>query len=293
MRRLHFLEYDPAFTDNPAAPYAVLPVPYERTVSYGRGTARAPAAILKASTHLEPFDEELLEPLNLRVQTLPPVDCRPGRHVFASLKRIAGGIMRQKRFLMTLGGEHSLTAPLVAAARDVYGRISVLQIDAHLDLRDIYQGRRDSHACVMRRIRELNVPVVHVGIRSLCAEEYQLVNDRRASIFWARALVDAPNTAWMDAAIARLGRRVYVTIDADGLDPACMPGTGTPEPGGLSWRQVTVFLRRLCAARTVVAADLVEVAPIAGTLVSEYTAARLAAKLMLYRDRSEAGGKND
>ena len=280
----HFLEYDPESVNNPDAPYAVLPVPYERTVSFGRGTANAPKAILDASREIERFDEELLKAPRLRVQTLPAIDCRDGseEQTLAAIRDAARGVLARRRFLMAFGGEHTITAPLVAAAQSVWDSLSVLHIDAHLDLRDEFRGSRLSHACVMRRVMDLAVPVVHVGIRSLCAEEYRLVIDRGLSVFWAHDIVRAVQDDWMEPIVRRLARRVYVSIDADGLDPAVMPGTGTPEPGGLAWHAITGLLRRVCAAREIVAADLVEVAPIPGTPVCEYTAARLAAKLMTY-----------
>lgn len=280
----HFLSYDPVCARQGHAPYAVLPVPYERTVSFGRGTARAPAAILKASAHIEDFDEELLQPLNLAVQTLPPVPCSRGRdeQVLAAIRQQAQRVMQRGQFLMTLGGEHTITLPLVAAANAVHGPLTVLHCDAHLDLRDHYTNTRLSHGCVMRRVLELSLPIVSVGIRSVCAEEYRLVQRLDLSVFWARKIARYPSAAWINSVLARLGKKVYITIDADCLDPALMPGTGTPEPGGLSWYALTALLRRVCAAREVVAADLVEVAPISGTVVSEYTAARLAAKLLLY-----------
>lgn len=280
----HFLEYDPANVNNPDAPYAVLPVPYERTVSFGRGTANAPRAILDASREIERFDEELLRAPGLRVQTLPAIECRKRTEAqtLAAIRTAAGAVLARRRFLLTFGGEHTISAPLVEAARAAWDGLSVLHIDAHLDLRDEFRGSRLSHACVMRRVMDLGVPIVHVGIRSLCAEEHRLVRDRGLSVFWARDIVRAGDDAWIESVVARLAPRVYVSLDADGLDPAVMPGTGTPEPGGLSWYAVTSLLRRVCAAREVVAADLVEVAPIPGTPVCEYTAARLAAKLLTY-----------
>ena len=281
---LHFLELDPENVNNPDAPYAVLPAPYERTVSFGKGTSNAPKAILTASKEIELFDEELLACPRLKVQTLPEVDCRTGseEQVLQELGDTARSIMARKRFLMTFGGEHTITAPLVEAAQSTWNSISVLHLDAHLDLRDQFRGTRLSHACVMRRVMELNIPIVHVGIRSLCEEEYQLVMDCGLSVFWARDIARTSTGAWIEQVAARLTKQVYVTLDADGLDPAVMPGTGTPEPGGLSWQAVTGLLRRVCSEHEVVAADLVEVAPIPGTPLCEYTAARLAAKLMAY-----------
>ncbi len=290
IRRPHFLDYDPGSTECPDAPYAVLPVPYERTVSFGRGTANAPRAILDASREIERFDEELLRAPGLRVQTLPAVDCRRGseREVLAAIREAARAVFARRRFLLTLGGEHTITAPLVEAAREAWDALCVLHLDAHLDLRDEFRGSRLSHACVMRRVLELGVPVVHVGIRSLCEEEHRLISEAGLPVFWARDIVAAPDHAWIEKIIARLARRVYVSLDVDGLDPGVMPGTGTPEPGGLSWRDVTALLRRVCAERAVVAADVVEVAPIPGTPVCEYTAARLAAKLLAYHAEPHA-----
>jgi len=289
IRSPHFLEYDPAWVHNPDAPYAVLPVPYERTVSYGRGTAHAPQAILDASNHLELFDEELLIAPCLRVQTLPETDCRSGteEQALQAIREAALSVMSRRRFLMAFGGEHTITAPLVAAARSVWKSLSILHLDAHLDLRNEYQGNRFSHACVMRRIMDMDVPIVHVGIRSLCEEEYRLVIDRGLCVFWARAMAKTGAEAWMEPAIASLSRQVYITMDVDSLDPSLMPGTGTPEPGGLSWQDVTGLLQRLCSAREVVAADIVEVVPIPGTPLCEYTAARLAAKLMTYNEQQQ------
>ncbi len=284
MHTPHFLEYDPACAHDSRAPYAVLPVPYERTVSFGRGTRRAPAAILEASRHIEPFDDELFLPLGLGVQTLPFVNCRSGADgkVLAAIRRAATAVMQKGQFLLTLGGEHTITFPLVAAAKAVYGDLTVLHFDAHLDLRDHYTGTPLSHGCVMRRVMELGTPIVSVGIRSICAEEYKLVKQQRLPVFWARNIVQTKNKAWIKAVLARLGKHVYISIDIDCLDPALMPGTGTPEPGGLGWYALTDLLRQVCAARRVMAADLVEVAPIPGTPTCEYTAARLATKLMLY-----------
>jgi agmatinase len=236
----HFLEYDPASVNNPNAPYAVLPVPYERTVSFGRGAARAPRAILDASREIERFDEELRRAPGLRVQTLPAIDCRRGsaQQVLAAIRKAARRVTARRRFLMTFGGEHTITAPLVAATRETWDSLSVLHIDAHLDLRDEFRGSRFSHACVMRRVLELGVPAVHVGIRSLCEEEYRLVNERGLSVFWARDIAEADNDSWMEIIISRLARRVYVSLDADGLDPAVLPGCcGAFAPSARWWRR--------------------------------------------------------
>lgn len=280
----YFLENGDEFADDERAPYAVLPAPYERAVSFSRGTGAGPLAILDASIQLELFDEELSRAPELRVQTLTAPDCQTGgaAEILARIGNAAAAELSAGRFLMTLGGEHSISAPLIAAAARTYPDITVLHLDAHLDLRDSYLGSPLSHASVMRRVMETGVPIVHVGIRSLCAEEYELIRARNLPVFWARDIVGANNDGWIEQIAARLGRRVYVSLDVDVLDPGIMPGTGTPEPGGLTYRAITRLLREICRCRTVVAADLVETAPIPGTVVSEYTAACLTAKLLAY-----------
>lgn len=289
-RHPFFLNIAPAAARDPRAPYAVLPLPYERTVSFGTGTARGPAAILRASREIEDFDEELRIPTALRVQTLP----RPrwaglsAVRALATIRRAAEPALRQGRFLLSLGGEHTITAPLVEAGRAVHGRLGVLQVDAHTDLRDAYRGTRLSHACVMRRVREMGVSTVHAGIRSCCREEYDLVRKRNIPVFWAADIARDNRNRWIRRAVDALPRKVYVTVDVDGLDPAVAPGTGTPEPGGLSWNQVTGLLREVFRRREVVAADIVEVAPIPGSYLTEFVAARLGARMLVYhrhRDR--------
>ncbi|MDO9541726.1 MAG: agmatinase [Kiritimatiellia bacterium] len=287
MPKYHFLEYDAKNICNPHAPFAVLPIPYEHSVSYGRGTAKAPAAILKASVQTELFDEEFFCPQGLRVQTLPAINCHgTNSGIFARIRRTAESVLRSGRFLMSFGGEHSITFPLVAAAQAVHKEISVLSLDAHLDLRDSYKNNCLSHACVFRRIMEINVPVTHVGIRSLCREEYDLVKRHHLNVYWAREILAAAGEGWIATLIAGMKNKVYISIDADVLDLAIMPGTGTPEPGGLSWQTVLTLLRRICLKRTVIAADIVEVIPLPNTPVCEYTAAKLALKLMTYSNYS-------
>ncbi|MGI6087170.1 MAG: agmatinase [Kiritimatiellia bacterium] len=280
----HFLENGAYYSQAEDAPYVVLPVPYERSVSFGRGTGAAPAAILAASTQLELFDEELLLAPNLTVRTLPAPDCRSGdtTQIMARIEAAAAPVLAAGRFLLAIGGEHSITAPLVTAAAKMHPDMSVLHLDAHLDLRNQYQGDPLSHACAMRRVMDLSVPIVHVGIRSLCEEEYKLVNQRRLPVFWWRDLATADGDAWIKAVMDRLSDRIYISLDIDVLEPGLMPGTGTPEPGGLTWLELTHLLRQVCRRHTVIAADIVETAPIPGSQVSEYTAARLAAKLMTY-----------
>lgn len=280
----HFLNIPRRAAADPKAPYAVLPVPYERTVSFGPGTVKGPAAILRASHELEDFDEELQIPVSIPVQTLPPAD---GHRLgdAAALTRIrarAAAAMESGRFLLSLGGEHTVSAPLIAAARAAFGPLSVLHLDAHTDLRDAFRGTRLSHACVMRRVRDLGVPTVHVGMRSSSSSEAAYIRKEKVPVFWAKDIRRTESDRWMDRVVRLLSRQVYVSLDIDVMEPAAVPGTGTPEPGGLDWYQVTGLLRRVFRQRTVVAADIVETAPIPGAVVSEFTAARLGLKMLVY-----------
>lgn len=280
----HFLDIDPSMALDPTSPYAVLPLPYERSVSYGTGTARGPEAILNASHEVEDFDEELKVAVDVFPQTLPcpELDGLPDEQALDAIYTAALPVMQSGRFLLSLGGEHTVTAPLARAARDTYDSLSVLHLDAHLDLRLSYNNSPWSHACTMRRIQESGIPTTHVGIRSCSVDESRYISDTSTPVFRARDIVNRTDEKWIDDIIKLLSAKVYVTVDIDVFDPSLVPGTGTPEPGGLDWYAITSLLRRVVESREVVAADIVEVAPINGTKVSEFVAARLGAKLLTY-----------
>jgi agmatinase len=263
----------------------VIPFGLEASVSYGGGTAAGPAAILRASQQLEFYDEELAkEPyLDWGVAALrEPVIRRP---IAAALDQLAGlvdEVLGQGKFPLVLGGEHSLTAgairPLVARHPDLV----VLQLDAHADLRDGYQGEPFSHAAAMRRVLDQpGVTLVSVGIRAISKEEaaFYEANRDRITIHWAK-----DQASWdIERIVGPLvGRPVYVSFDIDALDGAIMPATGTPTPGGLGYWQALAILRRACAVGRIVAADLVEFAPIPNMHAFDYTAAALAYKLLAY-----------
>ncbi len=282
-RYLNFLGIDdPA--DAGVARFRVLPVPYDLTTTYQAGTRRGPLAILEASTHVEWYDEFLgFEPADAGILTLAPVEPEssgPG----AMMERVEAAARREvgeDRLLLALGGEHSITAPLVRAHREVWPELTVLQVDAHADLRESYAGSPHSHACVMRRIVEAGVPLVQVGLRSLTGEEHRFMEEHGGvHAFFAHDLAGRSPREWALEVAGLLGREVYVTIDLDGLDPSIMPATGTPEPGGLSWWDLTVLLDVVARSSRIVGADLVELAPIPGMVAPDFLAARLAYRLM-------------
>ncbi len=179
-----------------------------------------------------------------------------------------------------LGGEHSVSVPVVEALAGRVPGLSVLQIDAHADMRDSYQGSRYSHACAMRRIVEY-APCTQVAIRSLCKEESQAIPGLRTRVFWDHNMRQDPN--WIDKVVASLTDKVYLTIDCDGLDPAIMPAVGTPEPGGLSWHETMALLRAVMTRRHVVGCDVVELCPIPGMVGPNFLCAKLIYKILSYR----------
>ena len=262
---------------------AILPVPLDRTTSYVPGTRNGPHEILVASSHLELWDEETQTDIHgVGICTLPEMDFpfASMEEVVGSIRRVAAEIISRDKFLIALGGEHSITGPVVAAVASKYSGLSVLQIDAHADLRDTYMGTRYSHACAMRRVLEY-ARATQVGIRSLSAEEAQAAPMLPTEIFYDFNMRE--HADWIERVVDSLSETVYVTIDVDGFDPAIMPATGTPEPGGLSWYEALALLRRVIERRTVVACDLVELAPIGGNVAPNFLCAKLLYKILSYR----------
>ena len=268
----------------------IWPVPFEKTVTYGSGTKGGPAAIIDASGHMELFDEELgAETARIGIHTLPAIeaDCEPDV-MMPALQAEARELLKSGKFLCMLGGEHSITPPVVRAFREKYPGLSVLQIDAHADLRESYEGTRHSHASAMRRVLEV-CPAVQVGIRSLSAEEAAVIPSLPTRVFYAKDIVGRMD--WIDKAVDSLTADVYLTIDVDGLDPSLVPATGTPEPGGLTWYEVLALIRTLAAKRNVVGMDMVELCGMTGAAgsASAFLAAKLVYKTLGYVFRDQIG----
>ena len=286
--RLQPYQFGGALPETPSyadAAAVILPAPLDRTTSYVPGTRNGPRELLIASAQVELWDEEIGADVHGRgIVTLPEMDLASGtmESAMAELGRAAGRILDDKKFLITIGGEHSITSPLVAEAATRHRGLSVLQIDAHADLRDSYQSQRHSHACAMRRTID-HAPLVQVAIRNISEEEVQALPSLKTTIFYDWNMRDDPN--WIAKAVDALSDTVYITIDLDGLDPATMPAVGTPEPGGLSWRELTTLLRRTFEKKNVVAADVVELCPIPGLASPNFIAAKLVYKLLTYKLR--------
>ncbi|MCB9849780.1 MAG: agmatinase [Phycisphaerales bacterium] len=288
--RHSFCCLEPPLSDYAPARFAILPIPYDATVSFQSGTRRGPDAIIAASDHLEDYDEELgTYPCESGIAVLPPVIAPSGdpHETHEAIYAAAKKVVADGKFLFGFGGEHGVTSGLVRAVAEREGKISILQLDAHLDLRDSYQGSKWSHASVMRRCLEHAEKLVPVGIRNVCAEELEFMP--KAGITPIMAAECARSDDWIGQVIETLGDKVYVTVDIDGFDPAYAPGTGTPVPGGLEWYQVMRMLRAVAKTKKIVAADVVEVMPIPGQAVTEFLAARVAYRIMGYVLGAEQG----
>lgn len=262
----------------------ILQAPYEGSVSYGGGAARGPRAILEASLQVETFDEETGVDLEDLAFALGPVVDGHGADPEEYARRMEEAvrpIVREGRVPFTIGGEHSISIGAIRAVREAHPGAHVLSIDAHADLRDSYGETRFSHACVCRRALE-GGPVTIVGVRSYSAEEAEFARTAKGlRLVSAREILS--DDVGLREIVASLDKKVYVTVDIDGFDPSVIPDTGTPEPGGLRWWDVLELLRRVTRKRVVVGMDLVELAPPMGRHVSEFAAARLAAKMITYR----------
>lgn len=277
----NFAEIPDSLSDYNSSKVVILPFPYEKTTCYVKGTEKGPAAIIKASAEMELYDEELGNVFECGICTLKELkaDKKPEEMAGIACEN-AKKLLADNKFVAVLGGEHSITSGIVKAHKEKYPDLSVLQIDAHTDLREEFEGSRHNHACAMRRTMEI-CPIVPVGIRSLSYEESEFIRENKLKIFWAKDIVG--NDEWLDEAVSRLSKDVYITLDLDGLDPSIMPSVGTPEPGGLGYYQLLEFLKRVCEKRNVVGFDVVELCPNPGNAAPDFTAARIVYKLIGYK----------
>jgi agmatinase len=265
----------------------ILPVPYESTTSFVGGARGGPRAILEASRYVEVHDQELDRDLStIGVHTLPALELtRAGStEAMAELEDAYGRLLDALggRFPVMLGGEHSVSAPAIrATAARTEGRLTVLSLDAHADLRDGYEGAPWSHASFAYRVLDV-ADYVGVGVRAVSPEEAEVIRTRPGvRVTWADEMWE--DDGWMDRTLERLGDPVYLTFDVDYFDPSLLPSTGTPEPGGGDWYRTLRFLRRVFRERRVVGMDVVELAPVPGLHAPDFLVAKLVAKLLAYR----------
>ena len=279
----HFLGESPSYKESK---FVVLPVPLEHTVSYGKGTSMGPSKILEASVELETYDiETKKEAIKDGVYTVEPVELNTNLDSFMNdLEKRVSSILDDSKIPIILGGEHSISAPIVKSFKNKYNDLSILHFDAHLDLRKKYEGTKYSHASVMRRILdELGVDkIVSLGIRSVSPEENKFINDTdKVKVFYAEDVLN--NSFNPEELIKLLSQNVYISFDVDVFDPAVIPSTGTPEPGGLFWYDIIKILRALSnSKKNILGLDIVELAPDSVNHHSEFTIAKLIYKIINY-----------
>lgn len=264
------------------AKVVILPVPYEGTVSYGSGTSAGPDAIIESSRYMELYDLEMdSEPYKdvgiFTAEALKVADL-PADKMIEEVEKKYAELIQQNKFVVMLGGEHSISYGADKVLREKYPDLTVLQWDAHADLRDSFGGDKFSHASVMRRFFDGAKRLVQVGIRSMSKEEADFIkkNKLRENIF-------TPAEFDIEKILSRLGENVYITVDLDGFDPAVVPATGTPEPGGLSWPDFLALMKRVFKEKNVVGFDVVELAPIKGQSASDFLAALAVYKMIGYK----------
>jgi len=276
----NFLGIPPEHATLEKSRYVVLPIPYERTTSYKKGTQYGPGAIIEASHQIELFDEELWEEnWKVGVHTMAPVTIlsEPG-DFFTSVGNMVEPIVRMGKILFSLGGEHAITEGPISGVRRVHPKLSVFHIDAHCDLRTEFEGTKYNHACAAQRMLNYCDKIVQVGIRSVSEDEHQFTNTKKVRTFLMHQHRDV--AALIPQVLAELTDPVYISIDLDGFDPSVVPGVGTPQPGGFGWYEGLDLLRAVISSKKVVAVDVVELCPLDDTVNSELAAAKLIYRMM-------------
>ncbi len=281
----NFLGLEEEYSSFKKAKAVILQVPYDKTTTYIHGTSAGPAAIIDSSKYLERFDEELnQETFKIGLHTMEPlaVDGLEPEALLEKVRVSTADILKANKFPILLGGEHSVSIGAVKALKDVYPDLSVLQLDAHYDMRDTYFGSKLNHGCVARRISEI-CPIVQVGMRSYSKEEKDFLASQPNGKIKSISVYDILDTPmWKDKASASLSEHVYVTLDLDVFDPSMVPATGTPEPGGMGWYEAIDLLKEVAKDKKVVGFDIVELCPIKGNIASDFLAAKLLYRLLGY-----------
>ena len=273
-----------SYVDFEKAKVIIVPAPYEGTVTYRRGTKTGPAAILEASGNMELFDEELnAETHKVGIHTMPPLDIAnlSPEAMISSVYKTEKEILAAGKFPILIGGEHSVSIGAVKAAKDVFGDISILHFDAHYDLRNEYEGSKNNHACVGRRMQEI-APLVQLGVRSISKEEKDFMAGSNNITRSVSAYDILNDSLWDKKTLEVLQEKIYVSIDLDVLDPSIMPAIGTPEPGGIGWYLMLDILKLIAQEKEVVGFDVVELAPLEGNVAPDFLASKLIYRFLGY-----------
>ncbi len=276
----NFLGLASDLSDYSKSKFVILPAGYDSTTSYLSGTREGPFAIIKASTLLEKYDPELQKDTSLSgIATLPPLmpDMQGPEAMVKRIQEKIEGILEDEKFAILLGGEHSLSIGAIQAYQKIHPGLGILQIDAHLDLRESYDETPFSHACAMRRVADQS-RVISTGIRCAEPEETEFLEQSNSKTFFSWELWKKP--AWQESLLLSLPEKVYISIDLDGFDPCIMPSVGTPEPGGLLWEEINTLFKLVAKKHRIVGFDVVELCPIPGFLAPDYLAAKMVYRLM-------------
>jgi agmatinase len=267
------------FSNYKHAKIVVLPIPFDKTSTWIRGADRGPKAIIEASMNMELYDIETnSEVYKKGIFTSSEILSNSSEEMINSVYARVSELIKDRKFVVTLGGEHSISFPAIKAHDENYQDTSILHLDAHTDMRDSYLDNKYSHACVMARVKEINNNIISIGIRSLDSSE--LNNIDNDNIFFAGDIYNSEE--WIEKAVGKLNKNVYITLDLDVFDPAILPSTGTPEPGGLDWYAVMKLLKEVCKNRNLIGFDVVELCPNENK-ASDFLAAKLIYKLLSYK----------
>jgi len=285
----NFLAIEKKFSNYKGSKIVILPVPFEQTTSYGKGTSKGPKAILEASHYVEFFDEEMNRELCFEngngICSLYPVETEDKKEkkaldiIYENVKKhIDNG-----KFVITLGGEHSISTATIKAHFDFYKNLSILHFDAHSDLREEYEGSKYSHASFAARVSEFTTAITQVGIRAQCKAEYDFIKAKKINTFYAFEIRNGKyGFDWMNRVVDSLKENVYITFDVDYFDPSIMPSTGTPEPNGFYWDETMKLLKMLGENKKVIGFDVVELSPRKDFPFPDFLTAKLIYKMLNY-----------
>lgn len=283
----NFLAIEEEYSSYDKSEIVILPVPYEATTSYGKGTSKGPGSILNASHFVEFFDEEMIRELCFEkgICSLLPLNVKDkkGKTALDFIYKNVVKLIKDKKFVVTLGGEHTISTAPIKAHYDNYEDVSVLHFDAHSDLRDTYENTKYSHACFASRVAEFTTDITQIGIRAQCIEEYNFIKEKGIRTFYAFEIHNGKyGSNWDDKVIDTLKKNVYVTFDVDYFDPSIMPSTGTPEPDGLLWGETMRLFKKLGRKKRVIGFDVVELAPLKNFPYPDFLTAKLVYKMLNY-----------
>lgn len=284
----NFLAIEEEFSNYNNSQIVIYPLPYEQTTSYGKGTKEGPKAILNASAYVEFYDDEFKKELCFEkgIATLAETTLNKMQHqnIFKLIEKTTGNLIRDGKFVVGIGGEHTISLPLIEAHYSAYPNMCILQFDAHSDLRKTYEGTKFSHACVMARIAEFFEPskITQVGIRALCKEEVEFIERNKIKTFFASQIrQNKYGENWQKAVVDGLSEQIYITFDVDFFDPSLMPATGTPEPDGFFYNETLEVFREIRRqGKKIIGFDVVELSPIKGLHHPNLTTARLIYKIL-------------